>query len=274
LELDQVDENRHLLDSLAGSIEKVRNKIAELQAYLKRNPFKQEASEIQYFKVIYPKFCSELIFFSASYNLEKELKLIDNSEWTGFLNEELKEVQRFFRKNRILYEYYRLDLSELDSIYFTSKGSARSHLFPEFPALDFTAAAISSYTFSKIKAYERLSEQIRLKLIQLESPVSTQLHHTDPKLKLKWTGDAINLVELAYGIWLTGQFNNGNSTITEIVRWLEDRLQINIGRAYRRWTEISQRKFLSRTKYLDQMKNAIEKRIDEENAIKRQQRRI
>ena len=82
---------------------------------------------------------------------------------------------------------------------------------------------------------------------------------------LKWTGDTINLVEIAYGIWLTGQVNQGNSSITEIMELLEEAFQVKIGRPFRRWQEISQRKMISPTKYIDQVKAQILKRIDEGN---------
>jgi|GEM_PF-4618507 RteC protein. len=78
---------------------------------------------------------------------------------------------------------------------------------------------------------------------------------------LRWTGESINLVELAYGIWLTGQLNNGNATISEIIRWMEASLGIHVGRAYRRWTEISRRDRVHSTKFIDRMKESIDERI-------------
>lgn len=83
----------------------------------------------------------------------------------------------------------------------------------------------------------------------------------DGPAALRWTGESINLVELAYGIWLTGQLNNGNATISEIIRWMEASLGIHVGRAYRRWTEISRRDRVHSTKFIDRMKDSIDGRI-------------
>jgi len=69
---------------------------------------------------------------------------------------------------------------------------------------------------------------------------------------------------LACGIWLTGQVNNGNTSITEIVEFLEHAFRVRIGKAYRRWQSIARRKRLTYTNYLDEMEGAIEKRIGEE----------
>jgi hypothetical protein len=81
---------------------------------------------------------------------------------------------------------------------------------------------------------------------------------------LKWTGETINLVEIAYGIWLTGQVNHGNASISEIVLWLEKHFAVRVGKAHRRWQNISGRKRLSYTRYLDECKAAIEKRVEDE----------
>ena len=83
---------------------------------------------------------------------------------------------------------------------------------------------------------------------------------------LKWTGDSINIVELAYGLWLTGQLNNGNASLNQIVKWLETNLYVKIGIVQRRFSEIGQRKRLSPTKYIDQMRDTILQKIESSNA--------
>ncbi len=90
---------------------------------------------------------------------------------------------------------------------------------------------------------------------------------------LRWTGESINLVELAYGVWLTGQLDHGNATVSDIIRLMEQTLGVNIGRAYRRWTEISRRDRMHTTKFLDRMRREILERIQNEEELKRQQRR-
>ena len=85
---------------------------------------------------------------------------------------------------------------------------------------------------------------------------------------LKWTGETINLVEVAYGIWLTGQLNNGNTSVTEIVEWLELAFRVmKIGKAHRRWQSIAGAEKVEKgviPKYLDECKAAVEKRVEEE----------
>ena len=231
------------------------------------SPLLNIAEEVLYYKKVYPLFSSRLIYYTASYNLERSLQLIDKAEWISFLQEELKLIPRFFKKHNSLYEYYRLDLTELDQLYFSNNSPSAGHLLPKFPATEFTPAAIASYTLAKFMALERLRQDIGDRLSALENPGNSEGTLSTSKSRLKWTGETINLVEVAYGLWLTGQINNGNASITEIIEFLESRLHVKIGRPYRRWTEVSRRKTVSATRFIDQMKLAIYKRIDDENRL-------
>jgi RteC protein len=82
--------------------------------------------------------------------------------------------------------------------------------------------------------------------------------------RLVWTGESINLVEVAYGIWLTGQVNHGNASVTEIVEFLELCFSVEIGAPHRRWQSISRRKRVATFKYVDEVKAALVKRLEEE----------
>lgn len=73
---------------------------------------------------------------------------------------------------------------------------------------------------------------------------------------------------MAYGIYQTAQVNNGKIGLAELVRKFEKVFNVNIGRPYRRFSEIKQRKRLSRTKYLDEMVKSINKKIDDEDAFR------
>jgi len=126
------------------------------------------------------------------------------------------------------------------------------------------------YLFAKFIAAERMQEYL---LGQLSSTARLPVRAKIGPM-LRWTGEAINLVEIAYGIWLTGQLNDGNATITDIVLWLEEKLSVKIGIANRRWNEISGRTHNAPTKYLDRMREAIQQRLDEESGNRDRKRKI
>lgn len=76
-------------------------------------------------------------------------------------------------------------------------------------------------------------------------------------IQLQWTGDKSNLVELAYAIYGTKQLNNGDADIIDIVEWLEQTLQISLGRYYQTFADIRMRKAVSKTRYLDHLRDML-----------------
>ena len=124
-----------------------------------------------------------------------------------------------------------------------------------------------SYLFAKFIANEHAQYFILEQMTPLKYPEFNKLPKTANHINdLKWTGDSINIVELAYGLWLTGQLNNGNASLNQIVKWLETNLYVKIGIVQRRFSEIGQRKRLSPTKYIDQMRDTILQKIESSNA--------
>jgi len=70
----------------------------------------------------------------------------------------------------------------------------------------------------------------RLKLLY-RNPDSEYVQHLIKGSKRKWTGDKIELIEIAYGIYYTRRMNSGKAEVKDIVEWLEDTLQIDLGDA-------------------------------------------
>ena len=157
-------------------------------------------------------------------------------------------------------------MSELDHVYFLRDAKESDipilELFDPYPG--FTTAL--DYSFAKFMAHERLRDHL-LELITNLYGENKVAADAGKMPNAKWTGDTINLVELGYGIWLTGQVNNGDAGVAEIIQALECAFQVSVGRAYRRWQSISQRKRVSPVKYITQMRDAIKKRLDDDNGL-------
>ncbi|HVY74379.1 MAG TPA: RteC domain-containing protein [Puia sp.] len=133
-------------------------------------------------------------------------------------------------------------------------------MLSERPDLDTDFSTKCDYLFANFLAYEKVQEY----LINELYPAS---EHAVPGKALTWTGESVNLVKLAYVIYLTGQINNEQATIAEIIQWLEKQLYADVGNAYRGWHAISNTKRVTPTKFIDQMQEAINKRLDDENDL-------
>ena len=169
--------------------------------------------------------------------------------------------------NNFHYQYFKNGFTELDNAYFRRNSPQLTIPIIGIPVQINEFWPPMSYLFAKFLAYENVQHYILEQISELKTPnlMNSLSVNSGHDMEMKWTGDAINIIEVAYGIWLTGQLNNGNATLTQIVRWLESNLKVTIGNIQSRFAEIGSRKRLSPTKFLDQMKNAILKRIDNNN---------
>jgi hypothetical protein len=140
-------------------------------------------------------------------------------------------------------------------------------LLPEVPDLDPVFSTSCDYVFSKFIAYERLQAEL-LDLVALaESEGGNGQLLSKKGRQTKWTGDSCNLIELVYGIYETKQVNEGAVDLSDLMDVFEQCFQVNLSRYFRRFTEIKRRKSMSKTRFLDEMRAAVNKRIDDGDAF-------
>lgn len=84
-----------------------------------------------------------------------------------------------------------------------------------------------------------------------------------------WSGNKIELVELAYGLYHSKRINGGNAELGEIICWLESSLNVDLGQSYRMFIDISRRKLVSHTKFLDEMQHTLVNHIQNSFGINR-----
>lgn len=92
--------------------------------------------------------------------------------------------------------------------------------------------------------------------------------HSPP---LQWTGNAIDLVEMIYGIHEMGCINNGEIPLKQLAPILYSFFGVETKDCYRFYTDIKRRKTISHTHFLEQMQERLNERIrrDEEAELKR-----
>jgi len=266
LSLNDEIEYTNPLESYNNANKIVEDALAELKDFIETHHFEKKEDEIEFFKKIKPEMVSLRIEHGLRYNLIVNKPIGTNKGQAKYFEEELKALQSFLRLNAFHYQYFKNEYKELDHLYFIRNSGPLSIPVPETPDADDDFSTPMSYLFAKFIAYERIQYFIikQISFLQARDLPGTPIA-PDENIELKWTGDIINLVELAYGIWLTGQMNNGNASLSQIVRWLETNLSVTIGIIQRRFAEIERRKRLSITKFIDQMKNAILKKIESNN---------
>ena len=251
---------------LTAALKAVRTALKALKDELRKHPFADEAEQIYFFKHLKPLFEYRRIYELELYNIVTAVPVADIETIRNFYKDELRTVQRFFRNIAFHYGYYQLKATDLDSILFVRGVSVQSTLIPEAPELDPDFATAGSYLFAKIIAFEALRHYLVEQL--KETDLSEKAVIKPVKNPRKWTGDQVSLVELAYGIYYTGQYDNGNAEVKDIIAVLEEAFQVKLNSAYHTFGNIRRRKMLSPTKFLDRMREAIQQRVDEDNAYK------
>jgi len=255
------------LNKFSASQKLVREALKKLKEYLDDHPFTNQQEEIHFFKSLKPNIYRWKIYYSELFTIEDNLPVGSIDLQIQYLERERHHVERFFQQYQFQYQYYKLNAVELDSLYFVRGVEIQSILLPDVPELDASFSTSCDYLFSKIKAYELIKDWVNEKLLYLKKNPLTidSLLQGNAVADMHWTGDTINLAELGYGLYHTKQLNNGSAGIGEIFRWLEEKFGVSIGIPAKKFAQIRDRKRLSRTKFLDEMKDGNIRRFDKED---------
>ncbi|NCD68277.1 RteC domain-containing protein [Mucilaginibacter agri] len=261
--LDELGHGSGDLVFLNASLALIDQAVKALDEQVRFLGFDTIPEEIYFFKVQKPGILCKRTELIIEYHLSVNVPVGTPEIQIEYYEEVLKAERSFFNMNNFYYQYYKNGLTEMDNLYFLRNTEPLT-----VPVLDVTAADVEvpmSHLFAKFLAFEHLQQFILKKIMLLHgrdmSPNALAYSN-----ELKWTGDSVNIVELAYGIWLTGQLNHGNASLNQIVKWLESTLQITIGIIQRRFNEIERRKRLSPTRFIDQMKEHILRKIENGNS--------
>ncbi|WPU99087.1 RteC domain-containing protein [Mucilaginibacter sp. cycad4] len=267
-QLSDLDEKLPPLERLSATNHIAAKAINTIKETLKEQEFDSEEDEIQFYKFINPEILSHPIEEGIRYNIliNEPIHTVENI--VKYYEDELKVMQSFFRMNNFHYQYFKNNFVELDKIYFTNYTGPLTIPLPEVPYHIGYRCTPMSCLFAQFIANERIQHFILQQIAKTRHwvPGFAENFQSDGFPEIKWTGDITNVVELAYGIHLTGQINNGNASLNQIVRWLERSLKINIGNIQKKFTEIEGRKRLSFTRFLDRMKQEILRKIDSDNS--------
>ncbi|WP_165305027.1 RteC domain-containing protein [Pedobacter sp. SYP-B3415] len=265
-DLDRLDAQISALDLTAdvASLKQALELVDAQLGHLSRQAaeFARREEEIQFFKVTRPRVFRWRIYLLERLQLEACQSPAGKEGEIAFLEFQRSYLKRFFIMNGYHYRYYKFQSDELDEKYFLSTSVSEVTNLAELPAVDFKASRPMEYLFAKFQAYELLDSYLEKRINELRSPHQ----HSRNGHQMKWTGEGVNLAELAYGLQLSGQINNGSIGIHELFRVLNEVFQIDLGIPKRRFDDLYGRKRLSKTHFLDKMRSLLLKKIEDQDA--------
>ncbi|OYD46365.1 hypothetical protein CHU00_06655 [Sphingobacterium cellulitidis] len=241
------------LDCIAGSV-------AALNSSIDKNGFSDPLLEIDYYKNIYPTFQSLYMYQAGLYRLEASLPDWDRRSLKRFYREKQQRIREEVESEHIHYAYFKLGADDLDDLYFRRDPGRYSVLMPVLTDPLAYGSTPMSFLFARFRAAEMLYRHIEGQLEDL-LPAS----YGKPRRKMQWTGPVINLIELAHGIHLSGQVNDGNIGIVEFFRLLGEFFGVNLGIPKKGFDDLNKRKRLSKTHFTDQLREVLLREMDEQD---------
>ncbi|MGJ1267850.1 tetracycline regulation of excision, RteC [Pedobacter chinensis] len=231
--------------------------LSELKAHIQKRGFKNTEEEIRFFKHQKPVIVSKLIYYNAIYKIESK-KPNETKSAKKFINTELKKLKRFFDNNLEFYKYYRTNNTFIDDqLFVRGKYDIKLNLDTIYFETDHSFSTVADYKAAKILANDLIQ-------VYLEDQINNNKNKaSNNNYPLKWTGSKTALTELIYALYAQGAFDNGNADIKVIAKTFELAFNISLGDFYHTYLELKSRK-MNRTKFLDSLRDALLKKMDEQ----------
>ena len=133
---------------------------------------------------------------------------------------------------------------------------------------------IANYISKALAFVRRMQKYLVTPQVPPLIPIHTSTSKTteNPASPLQWTGNAIDLVELIYGINEMGCINNGDMPLKQLAPLLYKIFGVEAKDCYRFYIDIKRRKNESRTYFLDRMQEKLNEKMLRDEELERMRR--
>ena len=204
-----------------------------LRNFISTYTFKNEAEEIEFFKIIKPRLYHRLIYYRKVYNIEMNRPVGVESQ-KAYLIDEIKAINRYNTKRSDFVRYYRSGLTHLDSLYYL-RGRIDTALYLEsfHYERDPMFSTNADFKVAKLLANELLSAYLKGELEALEY-VKTASTDSLPSVRLTWQDSKTDLTELIY--LLDSKRSFGNVPLSQLAAYIAKvfniQLDTNLSRTF------------------------------------------
>ena len=268
LEIDEIDLYGYdIIETSLSMVHRLQTVLSDLRTKIQTYVFPTKEDEILFFKVQKPEILGRLLFFYKIYRIETQCPNGSDEVIKGYISRELDNLTYFFNRNLDFYQYYRSHSILYDEYYFV-RGKSDLRLCTDSAQFDKDPNFSTGYDYkvAKIIANEMLRIYLKKRLVKLET--NTQVEDNLQKcLKypFRFTGKKVFLIELGYSLVSSGDINNGNVEIKEMMNFLGTVFQVELGDYYAAYIAMKERK-KDRTAYLSRLQESLVKRMDEDDS--------
>ena len=230
-EIDEIDLYGYdIIPTSLSMVHRLQDVLNDLRNQLQTYVFLTKEDEISFFKSQKPEILGRLLYFHKIYRIETQCPNGSNEAVRSYLNKELDNLTYFFNRNLDFYQYYRSHSTIYDEYYFV-RGKADLRLCTDSVQLDKDPKFSTGYDYkvAKIIANEMLRIYLNKRLVKLETDnlVEDNLQK-GTKCPFRFTGKKVFLIELGYSLVSSGDINNGNVEIKEIMNFLGTMFQVEL----------------------------------------------
>ena len=256
-----------IIETSLSMVHRLQTVLNDLKTKLQTYSFPAKEDEITFFKTQKPEILGRLLFYYKIYRIETQCPNGSNDVIRNYISKELDNLTYFFNRNLDFYQYYRSHSTLYDEYYFV-RGKSDLRLCTDSAQFDKDPNFSTGYDYkvAKIIANEMLRIYLNKRLVKLET--NTQVEDNLQKcLKypFRFTGKKVFLIELGYSLVSSGDINNGNVEIKEMMNFLGTVFQVELGDYYAAYIAMKERK-KDRTAYLSRLQDSLVKRMDEDDS--------
>lgn len=255
----------NIIDVSLSMVHRLQTALNDLRTKIQTYIFSTPKDEILFFKTQKPEILGRLLFFHKIYKIETQCPNGSDEVIRSYINRELDNLTYFFNRNLDFYQYYRSHSTVYDEYYFV-RGKADLRLCTDSAQFDKDPNFSTGYDYkvAKIIANEMLRIYLNKRLVKLES--NNQIEDNLQrylKYPFRFTGKKVFLIELGYLLVSSGDINNGNVEIKEVMKFLGAAFQVDLGDYYASYIAMKERK--DRTAYLHHLIESLVKRMNEDD---------
>ena len=266
LEIDEIDLYGYdIIETSLSMVHRLQTVLSDLRTKKQTYVFPTKEDEIFFFKVQKPEILGRLLFFYKIYRIETQCPNGSDEVIKGYISRELDNLTYFFNRNLDFYQYYRSHSTLYDEYYFV-RGKSDLRLCTDSAQFDKDPNFSTGYDYkvAKIIANEMLRIYLNKRLVKLETNNQIEDNlRTYLKYPFRFTGKKVFLIELGYSLVTSGDINNGNVEIKEMMKFLSSVFQVDLGDYYAAYIAMKERK--DRTAYLHHLIDSLTKWMNEDD---------
>ncbi len=256
-----------IIETSLSMVHRLQELLNDLKTKLQTYSFPATEDEITFFKTQKPEILGRLLFFYKIYRIETQCPNGSNDVIRNYISKELDNLTYFFNRNLDFYQYYRSHSTLYDEYYFV-RGKSDLRLCTDSAQFDKDPNFSTGYDYkvAKIIANEMLRIYLNKRLVKLETNIQVEDSlQKCLKYPFRFTGKKVFLIELGYSLVSSGDINNGNVEIKEMMNFLGTVFQVELGDYYAAYIAMKERK-KDRTAYLSRLQDSLVKRMDEDDS--------